>query len=253
MTHQDYFAKALLNPTLTCPANLKVWNGTNPSTRFSIYRNNVIVSLIDALADSFPITQALVGVDFFRNMARLFAFASPPTNGVLAFYGEHFADFIDSFPPAATVPYLGDVARLEMCWIHAYHAADASSPTPDELQLMFEDLEMASHVRFDFHPSVQLLSSKYAIVSLWAAHQDLVDISDVDPYFPEAAILVRSDLQVNIFHLEPNNVDFILRLMEGESIAAAADFANGNDPKFNLTQAMISLINSQAITAIYHI
>lgn len=253
MTHQHYFAKALLNPALTCPANLKVWNGTNPSTRFSIYRNNVIVSLIDALADSYPITQALVGSDFFRNMARLFAFSSPPTNGVLAFYGEHFADFIDSFPPAATVPYLGDVARLEMCWIHAYHAADASSPTPEELQQMFEDLGMASHVRFDFHPSVQLLSSKYAIVSLWAAHQDLVDISDVDPYVPEAAILVRSDLHVHIFHLEPDHVDFISRLIRGDSISAATDFANENYPKFNLTQALIALIKSQAITALHHV
>lgn len=252
MTHQHYFAKALLNPALTCPANLKVWNGTNPSTRFSIYRNNVIVSLIDALADSYPITQALVGVDFFRNMARAFAFSSPPKNGVLAFYGEHFADFIDSFPTAAGVPYLGDVARLEMCWIHAYHAADASSPTPDELQKKFQDLGMSAQINFNFHPSVQLLSSKYAIVSLWAAHQDLVDISDVDPYVPEAAILVRSDLQVSVFHLEPDNIDFISCLMKGDSISVATDFANENYPKFNLTQAMITLINSQAITAIHH-
>lgn len=72
----DDFAAALLDPARPAPAGLTSWNGSDPAQRFAVYRNNVTVSLIDALADTFPVVQALVGVDFFRTMAREFVRAT---------------------------------------------------------------------------------------------------------------------------------------------------------------------------------
>ncbi|MEO8121927.1 MAG: DNA-binding domain-containing protein, partial [Rhodoferax sp.] len=73
MNSQTAFANALLNAELPCPSGLKTWNGSDPGTRFAVYRNNVMVSLIDALADTYPVVQELVGEEFFRAMARVFA------------------------------------------------------------------------------------------------------------------------------------------------------------------------------------
>lgn len=56
---------APLNPELPCPGGLTSWNGSDPELRFAVCRNNVMVSLIDALADTFPVVQALVGEEFF--------------------------------------------------------------------------------------------------------------------------------------------------------------------------------------------
>lgn len=123
----EAFAAALLNPDLPPPTGLCARNGSDPSIRFAVYRNNVIFSLIDALADSFPVVQMLVGETFFRAMAREFAYQYPPRSPVLAQYGADFPGFIGDFQPAASLPYLADVARLEYAYIQAYHAADAAA------------------------------------------------------------------------------------------------------------------------------
>ena len=66
MSAQHAFAEALLAADAACPPGLTTWNGSAPEKRFAIYRNNVVVSLIDALADSFPVTQELVGEALLR-------------------------------------------------------------------------------------------------------------------------------------------------------------------------------------------
>ena len=66
------FAAALLDPAAPCPSGLVTWNGSDAAQRFGVYRNNVTVSLIDAVADTFPVVQQLVGADFFRAMAGAF-------------------------------------------------------------------------------------------------------------------------------------------------------------------------------------
>lgn len=101
-------------------------NGSDPTARLAVYRNNVVGSLIDALADAFPVAQQLVGVAFFRAMAGVFARQAPPRSRILAHYGEGFAEFIEGFEPARSVPYLADVARLEA---EAYVGRPAR-PTP---------------------------------------------------------------------------------------------------------------------------
>ena len=62
-------------------------------------------------------------------MARAYALAEPPRSPVLMDYGAGFADFIAGFAPAASLPYLPDVARIERAWREAYHAADAEPLT----------------------------------------------------------------------------------------------------------------------------
>ena len=107
-THAD-FGAVLLAPTFQCPPGLTTWNGSDPAKRFGIYRNNVVVGLVDALADTYPVVQALVGEDFFRAMAGVFVRQVPPRTPVLAWYGEGFAGFVEQFPPAAGLALGG-------CW-----------------------------------------------------------------------------------------------------------------------------------------
>ncbi len=77
MSTHAAFAEALLDPAAPCPPGLTSWNGSDPAQRFAIYRNNVIVGLIDALADTYPVTEELVGEAFFRAMAREHTGGSP--------------------------------------------------------------------------------------------------------------------------------------------------------------------------------
>ena len=69
MSTQAAFAAALLDPQRPCPEGLFSANGADPASRFAVYRNNVQSSLINALADSYPVVLQLVGDEFFRAMA----------------------------------------------------------------------------------------------------------------------------------------------------------------------------------------
>jgi hypothetical protein len=114
MSSQGDFSQALLDADSPIPIGLTTWNGSDPAGRFAVYRNNVFASLIDALADTYPVMLALVGNEFFRAMAKVFVQTNPPRSRVLACYGSGFADFVEDFYPARSLPYLADVARLEI-------------------------------------------------------------------------------------------------------------------------------------------
>lgn len=100
MSTQADFAAALLDVQLPYPKGLCSRNGADPSRRFAVYRNNVQSSLINALADSYPVVQQLVGEEFFRAMAAIFVRSQPPQSPLMSRYGEGFADFIGQFEPS---------------------------------------------------------------------------------------------------------------------------------------------------------
>jgi hypothetical protein len=250
MNSQTAFALPLLAPELPCPGGLKTWNNSDPATRYAVYRNNVVVSLIDALADTYPVLLQLVGEEFFRAMAKVFALANPPRCAVMAYYGQGLADFVASFPPAASVPYLADVARLEMARVLAYHAADVL-PLPNEaLQSALTDPDQLEHLRLGLHPSVQVIASPFAVVSLWAAHQGIACLSTVDPDVPQTALVFRHALDVNTLELAAGVGSFISALQTGQTLLAAADQASEQAATFDLSAALALLLHWQLITTI---
>ncbi len=107
------FAGALLDPDLATPAAVAGPKSKAAGKRYDIYRNNVTVSLINAVAAVFPTTQRITGGDFFRAMARFYVRATPPTSPLLFEYGRDFPDFIEQYEYAQSVPWLADVARIE--------------------------------------------------------------------------------------------------------------------------------------------
>lgn len=228
VTAQGAFAAALLTDAAACPPGLTTWNGSDPGRRFAVYRNNVIVGLIDALADTYPVTQALVGEDFFRAMARLFVRAQPPRSPVLAWYGDGFPDFIAAFAPAAGLPYLADVARIELLRVECYHAADAAALTLTQIAGLLADAAALPRARFGLHPALRVLRSAHPVVSLWAAHQDEATaavLGDIDLAVGETALLMRPALDVEIVRGEPGAAVFIDQLRQGCGLGAAADAA----------------------------
>jgi len=242
------FAHALLSPDAPCPAGLRAWNGSDPAKRFAVYRNNVVVSLVDALADSFPVVQALVGEAFFRAMAAEFARANPPRSPVLAWYGAGFADFVEDFPPAAGLPYLADVARLEWLRVEAWHAADADPLPLAEIGALLADEAALPALRLTLHPSLRVLASAHPVVSLWAAHhaQDVAGaLGAIDFAAAEAALVTREGLDAGILRIEPGAAAFVGSLLQGATFAEAAQTAG----RFDLPATLALLLRSGAIVA----
>ena len=247
---QAAFTAALLDPALPCPPGLRAWNGSDPKPRLAVYRNNLVGSLIDALADTFPVAQELVGEAFFRAMAGVFVRQAPPRSRILAHYGEGFAEFVEQFEPARPVPYLADVARLELAYVRAYHAADAEPVSSEVVGLALASGDRMGDLRLVCHPSVTVLSSRYAVVSLWAAHQGTGDLGAVDPDSGEAAIVLRQKLDVVVLRLPPGAVEFVAASQQGHRLGDAAASAMHADAAFDLSATLALLMRHGALTAI---
>ena len=144
-------------------------NGKSARKRYSVYRNNVTVSLINALAAVFPATMRITGVDFFRAMARFHVRATPPTSPLLFEYGHDFADFIERYQYAKSMPWLADVARIERAWLDAYHAADVEALAPQVLASI--PPERLAEAVLTPHPATRIVCSRFPALMIFAANR----------------------------------------------------------------------------------
>lgn len=248
MSAEAAFAAALLDPGTGLPGGITGPDGAASTRRFNVYRNNVVVSLIGALAETFPVTREMVGEVFFTAMAREFVSVNPPHSPIMMRYGATFPAFIASFPPAAGLPYLGDLARLEFVQVEAYHAADAAPLAPASLGAIAP--ERLGVIRFAAHPAARLVRSASAIASLWLAHRGIGDLGMIDPVRPQDALVTRPDLSVEIRALEPAAGAFIEHLLAGHTLGEAALAALASDPAFDLPAAITLIVECGAFTDI---
>ncbi len=245
---QAAFAAALVDPALPVPAAVRRQVRLPQSRRFDVYRNNMMVSLIEALEAAFPAVRCLVGADFFKAAAKAYIRQTPPASPVLLLYGESFGDFLDGFAPAASVPYLGDVARLEWARLFAHHAADAAPLEIGRLAAVPEsDLET---VRLRLHPSLRLLGSRFPVARLWAAASGADPSVEVDMKRAEQVAVLRPALSVDVRVLPSGGYDFMVHLAEGKPLGAAAEAALRNCPDFDLALHLRGLFQLGAVVAI---
>lgn len=167
---QQIFAQAILNPDLPEPDGLTGPQGGAAGGRFDVYRNNVVVSLIEAVEAGFPALRSLIGPNNFKSLAGVFVRQHPPQSRIMPHYGDDLPDFLAGFAPLAKHPYLPDIARLELAQRRAYHAADA--PPLDPARLAALDDASFTQTRAIFAPAVQVLSSDWPIYGIWQKSQN---------------------------------------------------------------------------------
>lgn len=251
---QAEFATALLKPAGPVPMTLHAWNGSDISARFAVYRNNIVVSLVQALAEGFPVVHRLVGDEFFRAMVGIYVRAHPPRSPVLAEYGDGFADWLATFEPSATLPYLADLARLEYARVRAYHAADTPTLAAKALGRCLQASTRLDRVHIGIHPSVTAITADWAAASLWAAHQQAGDeaIARVLLDHAESALVLRAGADVLVLPVARADAVFVATLQSAQPLAfavEAATLATGTGGPFNLASPLSLLIRHGGITA----
>ncbi|HQF31042.1 MAG TPA: DNA-binding domain-containing protein [Hyphomicrobiales bacterium] len=242
---RDYsadFAVPLLDPGAAVPPG--VVGGTR---RFGVYRNNVVVGLVEALADAYPIVRTLVGEEFFRAAARLFVLDNPPKSPVMLDYGVGFAEFLEDFEPAERLTYLADVARIERAALDAYHAADAEPLAIATLAAI--DPDRLEAVRLVPHPAARVLATRHGAAAVWRAHTDPGSAGPVRAEGDADLVIVRPDADVAAHVLPAGALILFAMLAEGNTLgmaAAAADEVAG----FDLQAALVALFAAGAFAAI---
>lgn len=245
---QTEFAARLIGRALPLPQGLKSWTSESPERRFNVYRNNMRSALAEALAVRFPAVLRLVGEEFFQAMARDYAVGNLPRSPVLIGYGRDFPVFIAGFSPAASLPYLADVARLESAYWEAYHSADIAPLSPSAFTTL--DQAKLEGMRVTFLPSVAVIPSAHPIVSIWRTNVADAEITPVDLTQSEDALVVRPRLDVEVRRLPPGGAAFLSLLLQGMTLGQAASVATDTNAAFDLSVNLAGLMQAQLVEAI---
>ena len=236
-SYQDRFVAALLSRSAdACPPEV-----TGKSVgRFRVYRNNVHGALIDALADAYPVCRRLVGDEFFTAMAREFFLLEKSRQPSLSLYGDGFAAFISDFEPAASVPYLSDVASLERARLEAVHAADA--PALQATDLPVDGVELAGS-RLAVHPAARTVTSQFPIFTIWHANQP-GQTSQHTAFGAEHVLVTRPDDAIQLYLMDESNLLFLSVLSEGEPIQVAYETAINRFKDFDVVNSLSTLLGT---------
>jgi len=200
--------------------------GIDPAERLDIYRNTFASVLTTALRLSYPAVHRLVNAEFFEGAARIFIEAHPPTTACLDDYGKEFPCFLSDFEPAASLPYLPDVARLEWAVNRALHVPDTESLDPRRLAALAE--AERARVCFVPHPSLSLVRVDHPADRIWHAvlQEDDSALSEIDPGESPAWLLVqRLPSGIEVRRMSESAWRFTSALCAGRTLAVALDEA----------------------------
>jgi hypothetical protein len=240
---QREFAAALLDPAHAVPPGLLGPDHQRSPRRFAVYRNNVVVGLMDALAAAFPAVCRIVGEEFFRVMARAYVLSEPPASPILLDYGVGFAPFIAHFDHAGSLPYLPDVARIERAWTEAYHAPEAAALKPEAFAAIAN--HRVAEIRLDFHPSLRVVRSPFPALAIWRMNVGDGVLGPVDlESGGEDALVVRPGAEVEVRSMPLGGAEFVTALANGQSLADAAKSAMRASASFDLSANLAALIGT---------
>ncbi|MEM1285338.1 MAG: DNA-binding domain-containing protein [Pseudomonadota bacterium] len=247
--HHSAFAAAVLDPERAVPEGVARANGRDPLEAFNVYRNNVVVSLAEALKSAFPVTSQLLGEGLQRALMADFARAHPPSSPIMSAYGAEFPHYVADHPATKARPFLADIARLERLKLDSYHAADA--PMLDGSVLGRVPPEALAVGRLVPHPAMYLLSSAFPIASIFDLEQAAIAGQDVDAARSqinmasgEHALITRPLFDVVVQPIALGAASFLRACGDGADFTGAVDAALEADPAFDLQQTLALALSS---------
>lgn len=221
---QDAFVAALAGS----PSALSPWlTPGEGAAGLAVYRNTIAKGCVDALAANFPTVLSMVGEDWFRAAAALFAREAPPASAALLDYGEAFPAWLARFPPADDLPYLAGIARLDRLWTESLFAAEAPVLNAEALALL--PPERLAETVLPLHPSVRFAAFEAGLPSLWTAAREGREDLELSDH-AEALLCVRDKGAVMHWVIGAAEAVFLDACREGLTAAEAAERAAAVTP-----------------------
>ncbi len=241
------FSRALLSVADVGALAPSRGNDARIAASVAVYRNNVRSAYLRVLQDAFPVVLRLVGDGFFRYMAHEYFHAHPPKSPLVARYGDRLPQFLEKFDPAGGLPYLPDIARFEIAWLEAYHAAEAAPLRPDELLGLIGD--NSDRARLVLHPSARLLSSPHPIHAIWRHNREKREEPLRLQPRGEQILILRPEGEVKVEAINLTTFQAIKAIAEGTCLGPAIEAAIEKHPGASITGIVQLIATSGVVTA----
>ena len=209
--------------------------GPGAEAGLSVYRNTIAKGRADALAAQFPTVERVVGAAWLAAAANAHGAECPPRTASLLSYGRDFADWLGQFPPAADMPFLPALARLDYLWSESHLAADIEPLQPDALAGMTADA-FGDHA-LTLHPATRFAGFEDSTPDLWRALQppaeapETLELGDV----PQGLLITRPALEITTTVIGSGELAFLEACEAGHSLADAAVAALTCEPDLDLS------------------
>jgi hypothetical protein len=240
---QSDFISAILDAAQPVPDGLLDDAGHGAGKRFNVYRNNVAVSLSEALGTGFPLVKALLGQQNFDGLAGMYLRAHPPKSPLMMHYGQEFPEFLGRVEQLTHLGYLPDCARLDLALRASYHAADAPALDPASLAVEADVLMQIS---------LPLASASIVIRSAWPLYDLWVYNTQADAPHPRSEaqdiLITRPEYDPTPHLLPAGAADWLDALGAGASLAGAHEAALSRTPDFELGDALTIALSAGAFT-----
>ncbi|HAC65405.1 MAG TPA: DUF2063 domain-containing protein [Cyanothece sp. UBA12306] len=170
---QQEFYQVLLNSNLANNNDfnllIKSANNLTPNQGIDIYRGTIIGQLHRVMQGIYPVCCKLVGDSFFNFTVAKYIDNNPGISPDLGNYGANFPDFLQSFEPISQLPYLADVARLELGYQLVFNGQKDNKLDIQDLANIPQ--EQWNNIIFHLPKNRFLLESNYPIDRIWEVNQ----------------------------------------------------------------------------------
>jgi len=241
---QTDFTRAMMDANQPVPEGLLDASGGPAGRRFSVYRNNVAVSLTEAMHSAFPLIGKLLGKQNLDGLAGLYLRAHPPSSPLMMHYGAEFPEFLAGMEQLKHLGYLPDAARLDLALRRAYHAGDATPVDPAQLGALAPEALMGA--RLSFAPAMQVLRSPWPLFDIWRFNTE----ADAPKPRHEAQdiLITRPEFDPVVQHLPAGGADWIDAMSRGATLEGALSTIHAQHPDFDLSHVLALLLQGGAIT-----
>lgn len=222
------------------------------NTRFHVYRDGVLENFVNVLKATYPTVHALVGDDFFRKIARLYARQFPPSQGCINLYGQNFPTYLTTIKQANHLPYLHDVAAYDWAYNTAFYAPDED--VLDISRLKDLNPQNLAQTQFIFLSSVCLIKSQYPLPELHGfcdpdkaentQKDQSIDIDQGGGNF----LIARPEFKVNAITLQDDVYDMIQALHDGQTVEAALEKTLMRHPHFEFESFLHMLLSADIVS-----
>lgn len=244
---QDSFAQALLTPE---PDEQSALAALIKQPGFAVYRNTVMNGCVDALQANYPSISRLVGQEWFRAAAAIYVRAHLPDEARMLHYGSQFAAFLDGFEPAAELPYLSRVARLDRFWTEAHTAPNLAPLDPSCLSALAP--EQLADLVLNPHPAARWAwFADQPIYTIWRRNREAIEDSNDLEWHGEGALLTRPHGVVSWIALDAAGSAFLDACHRGRPLADAASVALEQSPDTDLASLLSSLLQAGAFGSMH--
>lgn len=223
------------------------------------YRANSRAQAARALGQACPTVAALVGEPGWAALAWDLWRHDPPTDGDLGRWGQGLPDWLQRNPlhdeAGRSLPWLADLARLDLAVLACERAADGPTAAPDLRGLDRADLATST---LALRPGSRLLASPWPLQGLWQAHRlpeaqrdaALGALQLQRAAEPLQWLVWRRGPAARVQRLDAADAVFTAALIAGHPLAAALDAALARDRAWSFERWLLPALQQGWIVAL---